>query len=123
MSRSRQRTRRLGTGTRTASTNTSDHPPYAIPPNLTPEKKREIAGFWLRVAKSDTCWLWQGSVTTGGYGIYRRVLAHRYSYRISKGPIAGIIVRHVCDTPLCVKPSHLLGGTHRDNIADKVAKG
>lgn len=51
-------------------------------------------------------------------------LAHRYSYELANGPIqGGMLVLHRCDTPLCVRPTHLFLGTDADNAADKVAKG
>jgi len=33
------------------------------------------------------------------------------------------VVRHACDTPLCVNPDHLLGGTRADNSRDMVERG
>jgi hypothetical protein len=35
---------------------------------------------------------------------------------------ARLIVMHTCDTPLCVRPDHLVAGSHADNVADMVAK-
>jgi hypothetical protein len=32
-------------------------------------------------------------------------------------------VLHRCDTPGCVRPTHLFLGTHADNVRDKTAKG
>ena len=120
MTLARQRSSRTAPVQRNRARETTDTSRCA----RTPEMKREIAGFWRRVDKSGGgCWLWRGAITAGGYGIYRRVLAHRYSYRLCKGPIDGVVVRHACDTPLCVRPTHLRGGSHRDNIADKMAKG
>jgi hypothetical protein len=34
-----------------------------------------------------------------------------------------MLVRHQCDTPLCVNPSHLLLGSAQDNSDDKLARG
>jgi hypothetical protein len=40
------------------------------------------------------------------------------------GPIPeGQVVRHSCDTPLCINPEHLILGTFLDNIQDKVDRG
>lgn len=33
------------------------------------------------------------------------------------------VVRHACDNPPCCNPLHLLGGTHADNVADKIRRG
>ena len=34
----------------------------------------------------------------------------------------GMVVRHKCDNPACVNPSHLELGTHQDNTNDKIAR-
>lgn len=86
--------------------------------------------------RPDECWLWKGTRTSKGYGRFRPgpvgpdgrqtpyVRAHRFSYEHYVGPIsAGKIVRHSCDTPLCVNPRHLLEGTNTDNMRDAVARG
>jgi hypothetical protein len=83
--------------------------------------------FWSKVDKSGACWLWTTGRTGDGYGAFyvRRdgrdylVRAHRFSYELAHGPIPeGAVVRHSCDTPLCVNPAHLLIGTVADNNAD-----
>jgi hypothetical protein len=74
------------------------------------------------------CWLWLGSVSSGGYGqlkiggkLHR---AHRLAWIVFRGPIpAGMMVCHRCDVPLCVNPDHLFVGTARDNFRDCLAKG
>jgi len=33
------------------------------------------------------------------------------------------VVRHTCDDTTCIEESHLLGGSHGDNVADCIAKG
>jgi hypothetical protein len=34
----------------------------------------------------------------------------------------GLIVRHICDDPLCCEPNHLELGTHADNVQDRVQR-
>ena len=50
--------------------------------------------------------------------------AHRFSYQVFHGKIPdGLVVRHKCDTPLCVNPYHLQTGTVADNVMDRVIRG
>lgn len=85
--------------------------------------------FNAKVDKTDTCWLWTGSTRSKmHYGWFKvngkRKAAHRFAYETFNGPIAeGKIIMHTCDTPKCVNPSHLIQGTHKDNIRDMFAKG
>lgn len=83
------------------------------------------------------CWIWMASTLkpsakkTGNqmpYGCFyiggKTVSAHRASYLLFNGEIpAGKCVCHVCDTPLCVNPSHLFAGSVKDNVNDMVRKG
>lgn len=49
--------------------------------------------------------------------------AHRASYIVHNGPIPhGEVVRHTCDNPTCVEPTHLLVGSHWDNAQDKASR-
>ena len=69
------------------------------------------------------CWLWQGSLDRGGYGLFRtggvdapRVGPHRYSYEWFIGPIPdGLELDHLCRVRNCVNPDHLDPVTTRTN--------
>lgn len=87
--------------------------------------------FWAKVEKSDGCWLWNASTNGRGYGKLqwgvrgRYALAHRVSVELDFGnPVPPfLIVRHACDTPRCVRPTHLLTGTQLDNARDSRERG
>ena len=85
--------------------------------------------FWSNVEKTDGCWEWQGTTTSGRkkYGVlrdnYKQVRAHRFSWELVNGPIPdGQVIRHMCDNKLCVNPDHLKVGTVCENNQDKTGK-
>lgn len=87
--------------------------------------------FWPKVARQEGqgCWLWTASCRKDGYGQFhirqgKMVAAHRVAWELEHGPIPiGLSVLHQCDTPRCVRPSHLFLGTLADNMRDMVSKG
>lgn len=91
----------------------------------TPDQK-----FWVRVAitaDDSRCWIWQAGRTKDGYGNvavngHYHVRAHRAAWFYTYGRYPADILRHTCDTPLCVNPKHLLEGSHADNVRDKVRR-
>lgn len=71
--------------------------------------------------KSGDCWMWTGSGERYGKlsGHGWTVSAHVASYELRFGPVPdGLVVRHTCDTPKCVRPEHLELGTNADNSRD-----
>ena len=84
--------------------------------------------FWSHVNKTASCWLWSASVRRGGYGQIwdgeKINASHRLSWEIANGPIpSGMFVLHKCDTPRCVRPSHLFIGDNMANMRDMRDKG
>ena len=74
------------------------------------------------------CWLWSNALDNNGYGsievVGRRMGAHRASYMAFIGEIPlDLVVRHKCDMRACVNPSHLILGTHSDNMLDRARRG
>jgi hypothetical protein len=92
-----------------------------------PETIPFLGRFHSHVEKTDSCWLWLGGKTRGGYGVTfmdgRIISAHRASYQIANGAIPdGLSVLHKCDVRSCVNPDHLFVGTHKDNYEDSRMK-
>ena len=86
--------------------------------------------FWAKVDRPSIkeCWNWNGS-TRKGYGRIRignnrQISTHRLiaSYEFGRLP-AGAVVRHQCDNPLCVNPTHLCLGSALQNMNDKALRG
>lgn len=95
--------------------------PAAVPPF-----KRLLSGY--EVDSATGCWLWNGSKYKNGYGwlkVFGAVVsAHRYSYELHNGPIPnGLEILHSCDVKECINPSHLIAGTHSQNMKDASARG
>lgn len=91
--------------------------------------------FWAKVDKAPgygpwgDCWVWTAYRDEFGYGRLNRRgfsggMAHRTSYDINVGTIPpGMMVRHRCDNPSCVRPDHLELGTAQQNSDDQTERG
>lgn len=95
--------------------------------------KTNESRFWekVTVASPNECWEWTASTLGIGYGCFwldgKSVLAHRVSWAWAndvdfRSMTDQEIVRHTCDNPPCVNPSHLLIGTHMDNVHDMIVR-
>lgn len=88
----------------------------------------DIERFWAKVLKTNDCWLWKGArLKPYGHGVTannnRNCLAHRFSYVLAYGSLpAGVVIRHKCDTPPCVRPDHLEMGTQKQNQQDRIIR-
>lgn len=89
--------------------------------------EKDIKRFWIKVNKTNTCWLWTSNIAKNGYGTfsfqYRTKPAHRISFWLHKGDNNNLLVLHKCDVRNCVNPEHLFLGTQQDNVNDCVLKG
>lgn len=82
-------------------------------------------------ACAPACWPWLGSVNPAGYGVFsgavigqKKMSAHRFAFLLANGELDPTLdVCHSCDLRSCVNPAHLRQATHRENIAEAIAKG
>ena len=77
--------------------------------------------YWSRVQKTDTCWLWTGTVSLLGYGMFHAGGLHFGAHRLAlllAGTLIpdGYEVDHLCQVKHCVRPDHLDAVTHSENI-------
>lgn len=76
--------------------------------------------------QADGCWIYTrakpggngyAQVKRGRAGRFGLIGAHRLAYIQKHGPIPeGLVIDHLCRTPLCVNPDHLEAVTHAENI-------
>lgn len=92
-------------------------------------KPLTAAQFWDRVAAPDRrgCRAWLGARSSTGYGNIRwqqrQRGTHAVAWELAYGPIPeGHLLRHKCDNRICCEPTHLLTGTHDDNMHDGVSR-
>lgn len=79
--------------------------------------------FWKKVRKTDSCWLWTGSISSFGHGSFnisgRAEVASRMAWILTYGEIPhSMWILHKCDVPACVNPDHLYLGTRDNNLRD-----
>jgi hypothetical protein len=82
------------------------------------------------VKQDDDCWVWQGALNHGGYGIVQlgrgigTDKTHRVVYSALVGPIPeGLTLDHSCYNPACCNPEHLEPVTRAENARRQWAAG
>ena len=88
---------------------------------------KQVIFYKTKLNEKTGCWEWQGAHTRGYGTIMRRrkvVRVTKASYELWCGLVPkGLLIRHACDNPCCVNPTHLSVGTQKQNMQDKVARG
>jgi predicted XRE-type DNA-binding protein len=73
---------------------------------------------------TSVCWEWLGGVTGAGRPAFdiggRKVTPYRLVYELVTGEVLGKgqLIRHKCDNPICCNPTHIIPGTHQENMND-----
>lgn len=80
--------------------------------------------FWRKVTKTPTCWIWNASRCSSGYGTFftlgKTYASHRFSFELANGTIPdGVEIDHTCHNPACVNPGHLRLATHKQNCENR----
>ena len=80
--------------------------------------------FWSKVEKTDSCWIWRGTLDSDGFGVFKlpkatngewwapwsgtNVQAHIFSALFADFRFAdGHYLRHICNNRACVNVAHL----------------
>ncbi len=98
--------------------------PLQLP--LTQAEERRFNKY-VRKGPPDECWPWMGARSERGYGVFQlqgsAVRANRIAYFLHHGedPYPSL-TRHSCDNPWCVNGTHLLKGSHTNNMQDMVER-
>lgn len=89
----------------------------------------DVELFWSKMDKHgpDECWNWQASKFHGGHGQFcvngRPCRAHRVAYALEHGVCDASLLRHLCGSAACCNPTHLVPGTHMENMHDRREHG
>lgn len=99
-------------------------------------EQKYIDRFNTKYEKKDSgCWEWTAGKDQDGYGVYnisvgpgkwKNIFAHRFSWLIAnqqEWPADKPVARHTCNNSSCVRPDHIVPGTHKENAKDCYAAG
>jgi very-short-patch-repair endonuclease len=106
------------------------------------ERMLGAAMVWRSTTRGAGCWLWDGWLSSNGYGLtidldtHSPRSVHRLVYELAFGPIpAGLTIDHTCHNGSgcpggnacphrkCVRPDHLEAISHGDNVRRAQATG
>lgn len=73
------------------------------------------------------CWAWTGKVNNKGYPVLKcggkHYQVHRLVLEAKHGaPLGSQAAHHICANSICVNPDHLQPVTHRENMAEMLAR-
>jgi hypothetical protein len=79
----------------------------------------------IRPNMTTPCWPFKGALSGSGRPYFtvqgKKILAYRLAFRLMHGDEAlpdNLIARHKCDNEICCNPSHIVKGTHDENMND-----
>jgi hypothetical protein len=99
------------------------------PPEIVQSFRIEDPTYLTRRShRVDGCLIWDGAVTTNGYGHMRLagydVRVHRLALELATEPRSSRYhALHTCDNRRCIESSHLYWGDAAQNMADMAARG
>ena len=70
--------------------------------------------FWSKVSKTKSCWNWTSATDEKGYPLFWKDGACRRLAAMLDVP-DGLQISHLCKNKQCVKPSHIVFETPREN--------
>lgn len=80
----------------------------------------------LSAVDDNGCWVWQRRIRDGYPEARvggRSIAAHRLALEAKHGaPLGSQAAHHICANTTCVNPEHLQPVTHRDNVAEMLAR-
>src|ERR1041385_7046280 len=78
--------------------------------------------FWNKVERTESCWLWHGTLDSYGYGVIgcpdgKMRKAHRLAYEsFGENIPPNLTVDHLCRVKNCLRPDHLEIVTSAENV-------
>jgi hypothetical protein len=82
----------------------------------------------IKLGRCDECDIWTAGVDSDKYGLFswkgRILKSSRFAYALFNDTIipVGMLIRHTCDNPRCVRKEHLLLGSYLDNLRDAIER-